>query len=113
MNVYKFSETATDVKPDTEITRFLRGHAGGTLTVRKRQLTEFFMTPRCRDTTYKLMGWAWPMREHLQEFIVDSVLRLKSYWALDKTSLRKSLKCIGKSEESCLLKTGVNVNNLI
>ena len=100
MNVYKFSETATDVKPDTEITRFLEKVMQGGVFSRqeKDRLTEIlYDTFGCRDTTYKLMGWAWPMREHLQEFIVDSrYYGLKSYFALDKTSLRKSLKCIGK-----------------
>ena len=100
MNVYKFSETATDVKPDTEITRFLEKvmQGGAFSRQEKDRLTEIlYDTFGCRDTTYKLMGWAWPMREHLQEFIVDSrYYGLKSYWALDKTSLRKSLKCIGK-----------------
>ena len=100
MNVYKFSDTATQVKPDTKTTQFLeKVMQGGEFNRQEKdKLTEILYDNfGCQGTTYRLMGWAWPMREYLKEYIVDSrYYGLRSYWALDKTSLRKSLRCIGK-----------------
>ena len=108
MYAYKFSTTATETKPDTETTRFLeRIIDGGTFTRQEKdKLTQIlYGTFGCQGTTYKLAGWAWPMRGHLKEFIVDSrYYGLKSYWALDKTSIRKSLSCIGKIRRILLVK---------
>jgi len=110
MNAYRFSDTASDVKPETDTTRFLeKVMQGGKFTRQEKdRLAQiFYGVFGCNGTIYKYMGWAWPMRAYLQEFIVDRQYHgLKSHWALDKTSLRNSIKGYGKIRRILLIKNG-------
>ncbi len=55
----------------------------------------------------RLGGWIWSISENLQEYIVESKDGvLSSYFAADKTSLRKALREVGTTITRIMTVTG-------
>ena len=90
---YKFTETMHP-KPSTIRTRlFEKAEHGQELSREEKD--------RLADYCYgvfgsgfsgmKLGGWCWSVSRHLQEYIVEQHGNLQSYFAPDKTSLRRAL----------------------
>jgi hypothetical protein len=95
MKPYKFSKTASEQSPKTDRTLFLESIEKGTVLSRdqKDSLAEIFYGV-CGSgfAGYKLSGWCWDMSNLLPEYIVEfSYGGFQSYFAGDKTALRKTL----------------------
>jgi hypothetical protein len=99
MNVrpFKFSTSATEIKPDTQQTCLLESYGENDLTrAAKNQISNI---TSCRGS-YKLSGWEWPMWTVLPRFLVSMNYdpgTFHTYYAPDKTSLRFHLR--GKVRE--------------
>ena len=97
MGAYKFSKTATEVKPDTPTTRLLEKAQDGqhlTRTEKDEIARVLYGVFGNHGSTYKLGGWAWPMAGFLKCILVEFTYEFgtyKAYYAPDKTSLRKVL----------------------
>lgn len=97
MSAYKFSNTATDTKPNTETTRLLEKAMSGSVLSRKEKdkvAEALYGLFGAQGPTYELHGWAWPMRIHLARTLVSfsyEPMLFHIYYAPDKTSLRKCL----------------------
>jgi len=94
MKPYKFSSTATNDKPDTDTTRLLEWVGAGKLLRRgeKNRVAEIlYGTFGAGSSTYKLAGWAWPMSECLNRYVVKQYDSWHEYYAPDRTSLRSVL----------------------
>jgi hypothetical protein len=93
---YKFAsypDGRTDKKPDNNITRLLERAAAGLTRTEKDQVAELlYGLFGAQSSTYKLGGWAWPMRSVLPRFLVNMRGHgWQEYYAPDKTSLRRVL----------------------
>lgn len=98
MKPYKFSECARPTKPQNKITDlFEKCIAGQSLTrIEKDRIAELcYSTFGSQFAGYKLAGWKWTLYDCFPEFIVEFTYGcLQSYFAPDKTSLRKCLHSI-------------------
>ena len=92
---YKFSKYAADQKPDTDTTRFIEKVQTGACLSRneKDRIAEIcYGIFGSGFAGYKLHGWLWNIDKVLNEYIVEfSYGGFQSYYAPDKTSLRKVL----------------------
>ena len=110
-NVYKFSKTAKEAKtaketkPDTDTTRLLEKAQDGKALTREEKdkiANILYGTFGAQSSTYKLRGWAWPMHETLKRILVSFDYEpgiFHTYYAPDKTSLRKALSGSGSIHE--------------
>jgi hypothetical protein len=106
MTPYKFSkaERVPETPPDTEYTRLiLKADTDEKLTRdEKDSLAKlFYGTFGCGSGTYRLAGWAYPIYglKQIHRILVScrhSPDTFKSYYAPDKTSLRKALNGISE-----------------
>ena len=96
MAAYRFVSHAKEKKPDNDITRLLEKAQSGEALIREEKdriagiLWGLFGG---HSSTYKLAGWAWPMRDCLPRILVNYRWdnHFEIYHAPDKTSLRKAL----------------------
>ncbi len=98
MEAYKFASTATATKPDNNITRLLEK------AIRKEKLSReeknkianlLYGILGSNGHTYRLAGWAWYMADCLPRILVSFTWnhqQFDTYYAPDKTSLRKVLR---------------------
>jgi hypothetical protein len=98
MQAYKFSEMATETKPNTElISLFEKAAIAGNVLTRadKDQIAcALYGLFGAQGPIYKLAGWAWPMDSCLPRILVRfnyEPRTFHTYYAPDKTSLRKCL----------------------
>lgn len=98
MAAYKFVTGDVGEKPDTDITRLLeKAQDGDNLTrdERDRIAGLLYGLFGSHSSTYKLHGWAWDMHTYLRRILVRFNYdggRFETYYAPDKTSLRKALR---------------------
>jgi len=106
MHAYKFSKIARDTKPDTNTTSLLEKAQDGKALTReeKDKITNIlYGTCGAQSSTYKLLGWAWPMHETLKRILVAFDYEpgiFHTYYAPDKTSLRRTLSSISEMIEA-------------
>ncbi len=97
MYAYKFVNWEVPPKPDTEITGLLEKAQDGeplTRTEKDRIANVLYGIGGNHSATYKLHGWAWPMQNYFPRILVSFTYepdKFKTYYAPDKTSLRKAL----------------------
>jgi hypothetical protein len=105
-NAYKFSKTARDTKPNTEITQLLEKAQDGAKLTReeKDEIAKIlYGTFGAQYSTYKLLGWAWNMDPYLKRILVSFTYepnKFIAYYAPDKTSLRKVLSPVSELIEA-------------
>ena len=103
MEIYKFSKTASEKKPNTEITNLLERAMKKENLCREekdRIVEVLYGTFGSQSHSYKLGGWKWNMSYCLKEYWVRFKYgQIQSFYAPDKTSLRKVLKNIDKIVE--------------
>jgi len=106
MHAYKFSKMARSEKPVTELTLLLeKAQEKKTLTrEEKDKISEvLYGIFGSYSSTYKLGGWAWPMANFLKRILVSFTYdpgRFSTYYAPDKTSLRKALSSVSEMIEA-------------
>lgn len=97
MGAYKFVTWDVPPKPDNEITRLLEKAQRKELLSRQerdRVAELLYGLFGGHGPIYKLAGWAWDMSTHLPRILVSFRWdggRFESYYAPDKTALRKAL----------------------
>jgi hypothetical protein len=102
MNAYKFVKGAREIKPATLITALLeraqdkeRLSQLSLIREEKDKIADvLYGTFSSNSSTYKLLGWAWPMAPYLKRILVSFTYepgKFSTYYAPDKTSLRKVL----------------------
>lgn len=96
MEAYRFVSHAKEEKPDNDTTKLLEKAQSGEALTReeKDRIAEILWgTFGSHSSTYKLAGWAWPMRDCLPRILVNHGWdnHFIPYYAPDKTSLRKAL----------------------
>ena len=104
--IYKFSETAKSDKPNTTTTALLEKAMKTKRLTReeKNKIAEILygaFSPH--NTIYKLGGWAWNMRDYLKRILVSYKYEpgtFHTYYAPDKTSLRKVLTSVSEMIEA-------------
>lgn len=98
MTAYKFSNTAVKTKPDTKVTRFVERVQSGTKLTREDKnaiVNLCYGTLGSQFAGLKYLGWKWSLTSVLNEYIVEFTYgRYESFFAPDKTSLRKTFKGI-------------------
>lgn len=105
MYAYKFSKTARETKPSTVITNLLeKAQEKKPLTrEEKNKIADIlYGVSGAQSSTYKLLGWAWPMHDTLKRILVSFNYESRTfhtYYAPDKTSLRKILSSINEMIE--------------
>jgi len=97
VQAYKFSPTASDKKPDTDITRLLEAVGTRELTRQEKDRIAYVLygPGTAGGGTYKLSGWMWPMVNDLPRILVRFDHTPSEFWiyyAPDKTSLRRALR---------------------
>jgi hypothetical protein len=106
MNIYKFAKTAVEKKPKTATTALLEKAMRTKRLTRaeKNRIAETLygmFSPQ--NATYKLLGWAWNMRACMKRFLVSYKYEsgtFHTYYAPDKTSLRKVLSSVSEIIEA-------------
>lgn len=102
MAAYKFSDTARREKPDNDRTKLLdKAMSQQKLTRREKDdiAGMLYGILGAMSSTYKLAGWAWPMHQVLPRILVSFTYEkgvFHSYYAPDKTSLRKVLSDVSE-----------------
>jgi len=103
--IYKFSATAVPVKPDTITTALLEKAMKTKQLTRteKNKIAETLYNSLYNSTfsdhiaIYKISGWAWNMKRYLKRVLVSYTYdpnTYHTYYAPDKTSLRKVLNSV-------------------
>ena len=95
---YKFSSTAWKEKPVNALTELLERAMKDLSSLTREEKDKvadiLYGVGGCYSSTYKFMGWAWPMAPYLKRILVSFTYQpntFNTYYAPDKTSLRKAL----------------------
>lgn len=96
MSAYKFVKWDVPPKPDNETTRLLeKAQDFDDLTREEKDkvANTLWGLFGSQSSTYKEMGWAWPMHNCLKRILVRHTFdnHFSVYYAPDKTSLRNCL----------------------
>lgn len=81
MRVYKFSTSATETAPDITAGHLIKQMKDGSRYT-------FGNDDLLRDGVFKLNGWAFDLREELNQYLVKQYGSWQEYYAPNKTSLR-------------------------
>jgi len=106
MSIYKFVPQARADKPVTEYTILLeKAQARMKLTREEKDKISniLYGVFGCHGPTYKLAGWAWAMSSSLKRILVSFTHdpgHFSTYYAPDKTSLRKVLSSVSEMIEA-------------
>lgn len=119
LNCYKFSSTATPVPPETDITRLLDKAFTKELLTQQEKVDvarALFGVFGAHGDTYRLAGWAWPMRTapQFRRILVafdHNPDEFRAFYAPNKSSLRLALSTSDEIEEMIYTQDGRNASD--